>query len=544
MNKHQNGLYDPITRRRFLQMLGGSAAALTLAACGQQPSLPATQQSTPTAREDAEEPENTPMVAAEPQRGGTLRIAFSGAASVLDPSTTISVEDIFAAWVMHERLVQMDENMDIQPVLATEWEESEDGMSWTFKLREGVTFHNGKPFGVEDVVYTFERILNPDVGATALRLLNFVTAVEAVDEQTVRFDLQRPSAEFLILLSFYNASIIQRDRDDESLRNEPIGTGAFQFTEFLPGERLRMTRNENYWQPDLPYLDEVQHVYMTEANARMEALNSGVVDMVWNLEIEQIPVVEANNDLQVINSFEMNSQPIILNMNHSPLDDVRIREALKLCVDREGMMQVATQGRGTIANDQPVYVWHPLHADIPPREQAIDQAKALLAEAGYADGLTLTMATSSIRSGMHESAIAFQEMAQQAGVTIELEKLPAETYWGEFFKYPMSVSNMVGFPAALDANLTLFFHSKGSWNDPGYQNAELDSLIEQVLVERDTQKRADIYKQIQQIISEDGAWIIPYQRSIFVASRATVQKVVMPIDGLFHVTDVWKEQEG
>jgi peptide/nickel transport system substrate-binding protein len=501
--------------------------------------------STPADSGETAEPATTPATS-QPQRGGSLRIAFPGVATILDPTLAYSAEDTFAVLSIYERLVFVDIRapQDTYPMLATKWEESDDGLRWTFTLREGVTFHDGSPFGSEDVVATFERIRNPNVGATAFQVLDVIETVTAVDEQTVQFDLKRPSAEFLALLSFPAVSIIQRGRDEESLMNEPIGTGPFQFAELLSGERLRMTRNENYWQPDLPYLDEVQHLYLPEAVTRMEALNSGMVDVLWNVELEQLPVIETNADFYVMHGTPDNYQPIILNMNHAPLDDVRVRDALKFCVDRVGMIQAVTQGRGAIANDQPVFSWNPLYADIPQKEQDMEQAKALLAEAGYGDGLTLEMATAPVRAGMHESAVAFQEMAQQAGITIELKQFPPETYWGEYLKYPLSVSNNNYVFPSLDANLALTFHSAGAWNEPGYQTEELDSLIEDVSAERDEQKRTEMYAEIQRIISEDGGWIIPYSRAMFVVFRTTVHEVVVPANTLFEVTGVWKEQEG
>jgi peptide/nickel transport system substrate-binding protein len=519
-------------------MLGGSAAAFSLVACGQ--TSPEVQQtSSSPASERAEDPATS---AAQSLRGGTLRVAFPGVISTLDPTLIYAIEDGFVSLALYETLVWLNEKMEVQPALATDWQESEDRLSWTFTLREGITFHDGTPFAAEDVVSTFERILDPQVGSPSLSMLNFITAVEAEDTHRVRFDLERPSVIFASLLSFLGTSIIQRGRSEDDLANEPIGTGPFTFAELLPGERLRMVRNENYWKPDRPYLDEVQYVYLPEATTRMEALNSGVVDIIWNLDIEQIPI--ANAGLHVLQGADISSQYIILNMRHAPMDDGRVRKALKLCVDRAGMLQVATKGRGSLANDQPVFPWHPMHADIPPREQDIEQAKTLLAEAGYADGLTLTMATSTPRPGMLEISVAFQEMAQQAGITIELDKMPVETYWSDYLNYPLSVSNFLGTPPILDVHLSLLYHSAGAWHEPGYENAELDSLIEQVVAEQDEQQRAEMYARIQQIISEEGAWIIPYYRPTFVASRKTVQDLDVLVDSFFSLTDVWLEQEG
>ncbi|NJP07785.1 MAG: ABC transporter substrate-binding protein [Chloroflexaceae bacterium] len=519
-----------LTRRRFLQLLGSGAAVLAVSACGQQ------------APSSGEETTTEPAPAAgEPQRGGVARVAFASAIANLDPAHMFSAEELSLANIVYERLTTVFEPETIQPALATAWKAAADGLSWTFTLRDGVTFHNGAAFGAEDVVYSFERVLDPDMGSMARSFLGFVSGVTALDDLTVRFDLEQPNSDFPILLASPSTSIVPRDSSDEELAEQPIGTGAFQFAAYTPGERMQLVRNETYWQAQLPYLDEVQFLFISETSTRLQALASNTVDIIWNLGLEQVSTVKANPDLQLQEVKEAVYPYIILNQNYPPMDDNRVREALKLCVDREGMVQAATQGYGTIANDQPVPPWYALRADIPPREQDIARAKELLAEAGYADGLTLAMATSALRPTMQETAIAFQEMARQAGITIELERLPNDTYWGEYLNYPLATSNLPYDPLSLDAALALSYHSAGAWNEPGYKNPELDELIEQVSMEADVTKRTEMYAQIQQIISDEGAWLIATYNPTFTASRTTLHDIKMGRVPLLHLSETWME---
>jgi peptide/nickel transport system substrate-binding protein len=515
-------------------LLASGTAALTVGACGQQ-------------SQDVQEGtanESGGGGAGEPQRGGTLRVALPASPTTLDPALSFVFQDFLLSGVLYERLTLTRGPATVEPALATAWEASEDGLRWTFTLREGVTFHDGSPFGAEDVVYTFERVLDPDMGSLGYSLLNTVTDVTAVDDLTVQFDLARPSVDFPILISYSNVGIVPRGRSSEELAERPVGTGSFRFAEYIPGERLRMVRNEDYWQPDLPYLDELQHVYIPEAATRLQALSSRAVDMIWNLPLEQIPTVESTADLRLEEIPEASYQHIILNQNFAPLDDPQVREALKLSVDRQGVLQAAAQGRGTIANDQPIPPWYTHYADIPSGEQDITRARELLAEAGYADGLTLDMATSAARPGMLETAIAFQEMAQQANITINLERLSNDIYWNEYLNYPLALSNNSYIPPSMDGHLNLTFHSNGLWNETFYVNPELDDLIEKVNAEATEEQRADLYAQIQQIISTEGAWIIPYYRSTFMASRNTVHGVQTSPDLLLDMSAAWIEQEG
>lgn len=531
----------PLTRRRFLRMMGSTTAALALVACGQQ--TPAAQKSTSDESEETTGPTSASTVR-KPQRGGTLRVAFPGTPTSLDPALFAVYEDWNIARAIYEPLVRLDENLELQPGLATSWEAAEDRLSWTFTLREGVTFHDGSPFGSEDVVYTFERGLDPDFGSEIGVVLGTITAVEAVDDLTMRFDLSKPSADFPVLMSYAYTGIVPRNRSSEDLAAEPVGTGPFRFAEYTPGERLRLVRNDTYWQPDLPYLDALEHFYISEPTTGIEALNSGVVDVIWNLTIENVALVEVNSDLELLETMDFIYQPIVMQVNQSPLNDERVREALKLCVDRAGMLQVVFQGRGVIGNDQPVPPWHRFFADIPPREQDIERARELLTEAGYADGLTLEMATSAARPGMVEIAVAFQEMAQHAGITINLERLPTDTYWGDYLSYPLAVSFWSYESPSIAALLRAVYHSDASYNETGYTNSKLDELIEQAEQEPDEETRAQMYAQVQQILSDDGGEITAFLRPLFAARKAAVQDVALIGGALVDMSAAWIEQEG
>lgn len=519
-----------VTRRSFLKLLGGTTAATALSACGTS--------SSPTAQED-EPTADTEQTTSEPRRGGVLRVAFPPSNDSLDPAFLSSFESWNASLAVHETLVHMDNNLALQPLLATAWEPSEDGLTWTFTLREGVTFHDGTPFTADDVAFSFNRILDPDLGSIYARQIHFVERVTAVDEQTVAFTLRSPNLDLPAIITMPTFGIVKHDRSDDDIASEPIGTGPFRLTEYMPDERVHLARHESYWQEGLPYLDEVQHIYLAEEVTRVSSLGDGTVDAIWQLGVESIPVVEAQPDTIMTEVPSGSFQEIFMKVTEPPFDDVRVRQALKHCVDREGMIQGVLQGYGTIGNDQPVSPLNPFWADIPPLEYDVERARELLAEAGHADGLTVTLTTTNSRPGMLESAIVLQEMAKAAGITIELEREPPGTYWADWQELPFGVGNIPTVPST-DELLTMMNHSEGlanpstSWHTP-----EVNGLIEAARAETDETRRQELYREAQQIISRDGARIIAYYRPLFTARRSQVQNLNLIPTSMFDFREVW-----
>lgn len=514
-----------LNRRQFLSLTGGVSTTLLLAACAPvaAPAAPATD------------------AAGKPQRGGSVRISLTDAPTSFDPNFTPAIPDAIVQAALYDGLVWNDVKLQPQPALATAWETSADQLNWTFHLRKGVTFHHGKPFTAQDVVHTFERILGPDFGSPVQNTFKFVNKAEAVDDYTVRFTLKSPNVDFPILLGdpINMALIFPHDRPAEELKTKPVGTGPFRLKEFVPSESVTLVRNETYWRSGQPYLDEVKYIHMPELPTQVAALTSGTVDVAWQLLTENVASLAGNADVVV---EEVNSgfyQPLIMRLEQKPFTDVRVRQAFKYAADRPGMVQAVLQGKGVIGNDQPLPPSHPFAAELAPYPHDVAKAKALLAEAGYPNGLELTLYTSDLRPGMVASAIAFQEMAKAAGITLNIEKVAGNNYWSDhWMKSPLVVSNWSVFPSA-DTIFSLVYHSAGPWNESNLKNADLDQLIEAGRGEPDPAKRKEIYAKAQKIIQEEGGTIVPYFRSSFYARRANVQGVIYTPQSILYLHETW-----
>lgn len=505
----------PVSRRNFLQLTGAAAGLLALQACNStsDPGSPSTGAATePVAQSEG-----------EPRYGGIVRTAYPSIPAQLDPALVVGSEENHINFAVYEGLTRIGNSLLPQAALALSWQPSDDLTAWTFNLREGVTFHHGTPFTTADVVYTFERVLDPALGSPIRTNLRFLESIEAVDDYTVRFHLNSPHIDFPTVVSAYQLHIVPHDRTEQQIANDALGTGPFRLVEFSPGDNISFERNEEYWEEGLPYLDGLRQVHIPEQATQVAALSGGTVEVVHNLGFESLPIVTADPTLKIGQSPSGAYYPLVMRVTEEPFTDVRVRQAMKLCCDRTSMLQVAVQGNGEPGNDQPVPPINPYWAGLPIPEQNHERARELLAEAGYPDGLRVTLYTSPIQAGMVHSAVAFQEMARPAGIEVEIQRTPTESYWAEYWmKVPFCVSNW-GLRPTADETLTIAYHSDSSWNESDFRSPELDNLIETARGEPDEALRAELYAQAQQLVADEGGSIIPFYYPFISAMRANVQ---------------------
>lgn len=512
--------HSQLTRRHFLQWTGVAGTGWLLTGC--IPAQPPTQ--------SAAQPQSATEMQT-PQRGGRLRISPPDTAVNLDPALFGSTADMFIVTAVYEGLVTTDTTdpaWPIMPSLAESWTVSDDGLVWTFQLRTGVQFQHGTPFTAADAVHSIERVLDPNFPAPGKDRIRYVTKVEAVDDGTpagaVRFHLDSPVVTFLRTLAdpLAGLTIVPHDRSNDELAQQPSGTGPFQLTAYTPGERVSFKRHEAYWDADLPYLDELEHLYIGESAAQVAALTSGTVDVI-PLSIENIPLLESNPDVQLLSLPGGSHDLFIMHADKEPFQDLRVRQAFKLAIDRAGLQQVVLQGRGQLGNDQPIAPDNPFWADLPIPQQDSAKAKALLAEAGYPDGVKVTLTLAEVGPGLLTAAVAMQEMVKAAGITLEIERVPVDRYWTEYYMQTPFFVSVWGNPIDPDQMLSLAYQSDAIYNETGWKNPDLDALIQAGRVERDEAKRKEIYRQAQQLISEEGYSIIPYFRPLLLATQKSVQ---------------------
>lgn len=505
-----------INRRTFLTWV----AASTLAATGHQgcSRLNPVAQETPVPSSTLPKQTGTPTSST----GQNLRVAFPGAPKQLDPAMYTVIEEYQIGFALFDSLVWVDQTLTPQPMLAESWESNTTLHSWTFKLREDVKFHHGTAFTAQDVIYTFERILDPKVGSPFRSSLSFLDKIEAADEYTVRFRLKSPSAELPLLLGAPQARIVPHDLSGAVLAVKPMGTGPFQFGAHIVGERTKLLRNPTYWQSGQPLLETIEFIFMPYEQ-QVSALRNETIHLLMQLGIAEIDALIADPAITVNEVASGAYQNIVMRATAKPFENLYVRAALKACVDRPTMQAKVLQGRGALGNDHPVTALSPFWADLPEAPYDPDQARALLARAGYKKGLTLDLLTSTVRPGMEEMAHAFKAMAKAAGIDIRVIRAPAPVYWSDYAgRVPFHIGNW-GFRPSIDETFMVAYHSLAKGNESNWRNPELDTLIDNARGERDNAQRKALYQQAQQLLMEKGAVIIPYFRPALMAMRNTIQ---------------------
>ncbi len=457
-----------------------------------------------------------------PRAGGTLKMAWASSPRTLDPALTIQGDEYMITQAAYDNLTRVDENLRPQPMLATQWTPDAQSKVWTFTLRKGVKFHHGRELKASDVVFTFERILDPKTGSPGRNAMGPIEKVEAVDDYTVRFRMATPYADLPVSVGVTFGRIVPADRADK-LATEPSGTGPFRVVEFKPGERTRMVRFADYWDKPRPYLDELWQVNMPQQATQVASLSGGDVHMMFEVPVAFIGTLEKARGVSLVSVKSTSFQPVVMATDRKPFDDNRVRLAMKLLLDREAIIKAIWQGRGTIANDHPVPDINPFHVALPQRTRDVARAKQLLAEAGHPQGFSTEIWTSNERVGMQELAVAVQQMVAPVGVKIEVKTVPWSVFNSNVYKKEgLYINNWFG-RATTDETLFPYFHSTGSWNEGKYANPKLDKLLEDGRSLTEAGKRKEAYAEAQKVISDEGHYAVVYHTQYTSAMRSSVK---------------------
>lgn len=439
-----------------------------------------------------------------PVGGGTLRVGITGggASDTVDAHVPLGTGDAARMFNLYDTLFAYDADYQVVPSLAESAEPNETGDQWTVTLREGVRFHDGRPLTSADVRFTFERIMNPEDPKSGSSKLATLESVEEVDERTVRFVLGSPDAVLTDALAQYVMGIVPQDYDPA----DPIGTGPFRLTDFEPGGTTQLTAFDDYWQ-GRPHLDEVLLMNFDDEDALMNSLLSSQVDVIAQVPLPLVHVISEDPRLQVITSETGNWVPFTMRTDMAPFDDPRVREAFKLVIDREQMIEVAFAGQGRVGNDMYSPFDSAYPQDLPQRERDIERAKQLLSEAGHPDGLSVELVTAPIQVGAVEAATVFVEQAADAGIEVSLRRVDATTFFGSgYLEFPFAQSfyytrNFL--PQAADTSLPDSPYNETHWDQP-----EFTQLVAQARETLDDADRDELIRQAMQLHHDEGGNII------------------------------------
>jgi peptide/nickel transport system substrate-binding protein len=446
----------------------------------------------------------------------------SGEKMSMDPAFQPTNDDAYHLFGVYNRFLNVDDNLDPVPELATSWERSADGKQWTFKLQPGVKFHDGRDFGAKDVVYTFRRLIDPATASPAAALLTFLKpdGIKAIDPLTVQFTMDQPIADLPLLLTLKFNLIVPEGTTTEQLKTTGIGTGPFMQEQFEVGNPERiLKKNPNYWRAGLPKADCIHISTLSEATTALAAVKSGQADLLFNVAATSVPALKDDKNIRLLQSGAGTSYTFSMQIDTPPFDKPQVRQALKAVIDRQAMVNIVMLGFAEPGNDNPVPpAWGSAYThDVPP--QNIEKAKQLLTEAGYPNGIDIDLFTSEGIPGMVKFSEVFQQMAAQAGIRINLINNPADSYWDEIWlKRPFFASGWSIRPPA--EGLAVAYTKDAKWNETHWRRDDYDALLNQARTELDPAKRVALYQQAQKMLAEEGGVIVPFFQHQVAAIRA------------------------
>ncbi|MEF2070575.1 ABC transporter substrate-binding protein [Consotaella aegiceratis] len=464
---------------------------------------------------------------AAPAKGGVLRVSVDQAASVIHPLLTRVNPEYMVTELLYSNLTRLKPDMSIEPDLATSWSSDDSLTKWTFKLRDGVTFHDGSPCTADDVVATFKAILDPDNASPGAKNVGPIADVVAADPTTVEFTLSAPYSDFPVAVAYTTARIAPAsilESDFQSLSTKAVGTGPFKLVSYEPDRKIVVERNPDYYDPERPYLDGVEINVYPDYTAEGSALISGDIDLMSTVQPTEFLRLRDSDGIDALRTPSGQFCNINFGCDTEPFDDPRVRRALALTIDRDAMVDFVTEGFGQPGNDTPINsAYRFFDGDLPMRQANIEEAKTLLADAGYADGFEATLIASDKPSYRTQLAVALREMAKPAGITINVQTMPHATYLDQVWKKGNFYVGFYNMQPTADGIFSLLYTSDAAWNETRWNNKDFDKLIVEARQTSDESKRADLYAQAQKLMNEDVPSIIPVFFDVMAAKRGWVE---------------------
>ncbi|HLS79377.1 MAG TPA: ABC transporter substrate-binding protein [Nocardia sp.] len=470
-----------------------------------------------------------------PRIGGRLRSVIAGrsaSSDVLDPHTAGSSAGGAVAKNVWDKLVAYNNDLTPRYRLARALEPDQEGGEWRVSLRPGVVFSDGSPLTARDVLWSFERMLDPAKPSAGDLAMVDLSRTRIDGELDLIVAMHTPTADFASVLAGWYCYIVAEGSDTFDERTLPPGTGAFTLADWSPGDRTLLRRNDTHWD-GAAHLDEVEIIQIAETEARVNAFLAGQADVVHELSYLQARTLASDPEVRVIVPPAGLMGALQMRVDTPPFDDVRVRRAMRLAVDRQALVDAVYYGFGEVGND--LYgKGAPFYNDtLPQRGYDPERARALLREAGK-ENLTVALPTADGMPGMLESATLIAEHAKAAGITIELETVPADTYFSKV-SGTAPLSHVGWWNYSLDYFYGQTMTSSSPSNGTGWRRPEWDAKFERARAAMDPAERTALYHELQEELWHDGGYILHSFAKRPDAARVTVGGMREGVPG----TDDW-----
>jgi peptide/nickel transport system substrate-binding protein len=542
-----------MTRRRFLYGAAGVGLAATafgpldllLSGCG------------------SGQPYGAGQGGGTPQAGGTLRIAIGADANGLDPESVLNNNAGYVMSAIYDGLTSYKPGTtEIAPGLAESWDVSPDATTYTFHLRKGVRFHDGSPFDADAVVAWLDRLLNkqnPHYYGNQQGIDSFVDftfggvrSYTKVDASTVRVELKAPDATLLTNLAMVWSGVTSPaavDKYGYGLQQHPVGTGPFVFVEWVPNDHITLKANPDYW-GGKPHLDQIVYQVVPDASTALLKLRNGEVDVLTDVSPEQVKVIQQDPNLQLLTQPGLVVLGVALPVDHKPFDDRRVRQALNYAVDKDSLNKYLFAGLAPpMRAPMPTVEWG-TSTSLAPYPQNLEKAKQLLREAGYGNGLDLTMWVYNTTRGYNPAGgtrlgTALQADFQKAGVNVTLRQLEWTAYLAKVRDRALSDMALTGWSGDNgdpDDFLSPLYGTSGipAGNQAHYSNPAVDRILDQARTITDQSKRVELYQQVQKTIWDDAPWVwLNSVKQVRAASKKVRGLLLNPTEMYFGMHRVW-----
>ncbi|MEJ2665612.1 MAG: ABC transporter substrate-binding protein [Deinococcales bacterium] len=476
--------------------------------------------------------------------GGTLIAAWAQDPVGLDPQIASARSSLEVLENVVDKLVALDAQGKVIPSLATSWEVSSDGLTWTFHLRHDVKFSNGRPMTAKDVVYTYTRMLDPATGSGQKYLLGSTQSVTAPDDYTVQFHLKTPNVALVAHLAAQaSVGIIAKESvDNGTINTQPIGTGPFMIADYQPGTEVVLKKNPYYWQKGLPYLNEVDIKIISDESVRQTALISGDVD--WAISVPAQSLSQLRNDPNiVVDKTSAGAYWYIgVNLKNQYLKNPKVREAINYAINRKDITDAMTFGTGVPTQD-PIPSSSAWAFNYAPYSYDPAKAKQLLTEAGYPDGFRMQiMPTTQYAQSVRGAQVIQQELAQ-VGIKVTIKNLE----WAQWLQqegkgnYDTYVCSWNGLVDPYD-----FFYAQQRtgqvFNFTGYSNPQVDKLLDEGNVTQGFAQRKAIYQQVNKMVVDDAPYIYLYNPANIQAYQTYVKGYAARPDQNIDFVKTWLDK--
>ena len=459
--------------------------------------------------------------AATPKKGGKLIMAADqhGPNDTLDPALYTSAADYFRGRMYYGSLTRLTSDLGYEPELAEEVLSNDDATEWTFKIRKGVEFHDGKTLTADDVIYTMNRHLGEDSISKASSLVSMISEWKKVNDYEVKAILSSANADLPIALGTFHFKILQEGTENFE---SAIGTGPYKVKEFKPGVRAVGERFDNYW-GEGGYLDELEHYGIGDSTARLNAFLAGDIDAMVNLPPKAISQVEKTEGKEIWSLKAGAYVNITPRLDMADSNNVHLYKTMQALQDRQRLVKGVMKGQGSLGNDQPINAAYFDHCpDIPQRELDPDMAAHHWKKSGLGN-TSIPIVCAEVAPGAVEQCLFMQREGKKIGANFDVKKVTTDGYWGAvWLKEPICVAAWNMRPTA-NIMMTLAFKGDAAWNETRWQNDKFDQLLVDVRGETDADKRKQKYCDLQTMIHEENGMSIPMHRNYVDAAAAHVK---------------------